>query len=95
MPLRELPLVIDRSAAKGIVIGSRSQLSESDSAEVMTLAREVKVPVMIGGTSGDENLEKFESVGGVYLGNSLEIGINILLRTVQVFGRGGVNRNIP
>jgi DNA-binding transcriptional MerR regulator len=94
LPMEQLPAVVERSAARGIVIASRLVPGSAESSALAGLVTTVKVPVMLGGPYNESDMKGFESAGGVCLGSSFEGGMNILLRTVLVHGPGGLNSRV-
>jgi len=83
MPLHELPLVLNRTQAGGIVLsGSENAHCMELAMQIAGLAQTVDVPVFIGGTAADKCREVIEDSGGIPIGPDLVSGIQIIRRTL-------------
>lgn len=88
LPLTQVPLVLERSAARGVVMSSRNTIDEGMQAELATLARSLRVPLMLGGPCSDQPLEVFENAGGVLMGSRIAVALKVLGSHVPLFGAG-------
>jgi len=83
MPLHELPLVLMRTQADGIVLsGSENAHCMELAMQIAGLTQAVDVPVFIGGTVADKCREVIEDSGGLPIGPDLVSGIQLIRRTL-------------
>ena len=88
LPLTQLPLVLERSAARGVVMSSRNAIAADMQTELAKLARSLRVPLMLGGPCSDEPLKVFENAGGVRMGSRISVALRVLGSHVPLFGAG-------
>ncbi len=88
LPLTQTPLVVERSAARGVVMSSRNRIDAQMQAELAKLARSLGVPLMLGGPYSDQPLELFENAGGVRLGSRISVALQVLGAQVPPFTAG-------
>lgn len=85
MPLHELPLVLTRTRADGLVLsGSSIADCRALSMQIYGLIRSVSVPVFIGGEVADKCREVIEAPGGIAVGPDLVSGVQIIRRILPV-----------
>lgn len=99
LPLDQVPLVVSRSAIRGVVLSARSEIDEAMQKELAHLSGLLEVPLMLGGPCSDRPLNLFENAGGVRLGSRIAVALQVLGSHVPLFGageagwpRGGVDR---
>lgn len=88
LPLEQVPLVVSRSAARGVVLSARSEVDEAMQAELARLSRSLDVPLMLGGTCSNRPLDAFEDARGVRLGSRIAVALQVLGSHVPLFGAG-------
>jgi DNA-binding transcriptional MerR regulator len=81
MPLHELPLVLARTRADGIVL---SGSSTANCMQIYDLIHSVNVPVFIGGEVADKCREVIEEPGGIAVGADLASGVQLIRRILPV-----------
>lgn len=88
LPLTQAPLVVERSAARGVVMSAHNRIDAQMQAELAKLARSLGVPLMLGGLCSDQPLELFENAGGVRLGSRIAVALQVLGAQVPPFTAG-------
>lgn len=84
-PIDQLPRVVERSAARGVVVSSRYSVNARVLLdELENLANSLDVPVMLGGLCSDEPLKGFEQAGGIRLGSRISVGLKVLRSSVPM-----------
>lgn len=78
LPLQQIPFVVRRSAANGVVLSSRYEVQANVQTELAELSRTLDIPVMLGGHSSDEPMTVFEGAGGVRLGSGISVALKVL-----------------
>lgn len=78
LPLQQVPLVVRRAAASGIVLSSRHPIKKGLQAELAHLADSLAAPVMLGGHCSDAPNAVFEEAGGIRLGSRIPIALKVL-----------------
>ena len=85
MPLHELPLVLARTRADGLVLsGSSTANCRELSMQIYGLIRSVNVPVFIGGEVAEKCREVIEEPGGIAVGADLASGVQLIRRILPV-----------
>jgi methanogenic corrinoid protein MtbC1 len=93
MPLHELPLVLSRTQADGIVLsGSEAAHCMELAMQIAGLAQAVTVPVFVGGIVADKCREVIEDTGGIPIGPDLVTGIQIIRSTLPSRKGGVINQ---
>jgi DNA-binding transcriptional MerR regulator len=85
LPLAQVPLVVERSAARGVVMSSRSDIEAPMHAELADLSRSLDIPLMLGGPCSDQPLADFEDAGGVRLGSRIPVALKVLGSRVPLY----------
>ena len=88
LPLAEIPAVVSRSGARGVVLSSRADIDATREQQLVDFLPWVKVPVLLGGPCSDHPLPRFEQAGGVRLGSRIAIALRVLDSHVPAFGAG-------
>ncbi|RME34652.1 MAG: hypothetical protein D6786_04255 [Gammaproteobacteria bacterium] len=83
LPLDQLPLVVDRCAARAVVLGGRDPIDQPLRAALAALAAGMPVPVMLGGPCSDAPLAEFEAAGGIRLGARIPVALRLLRARVR------------
>ncbi|UCE89528.1 MAG: MerR family transcriptional regulator [Pseudomonadota bacterium] len=88
LPLDELPLVVERTQADGIVLSSsvKPQPGTLDR-DLPALVSAAGVPVFIGGKTADEQRVSIEDAGAIAVGAELALGLRQINDIIQ-HGRG-------
>lgn len=84
LPLEQIPLVVERSAARGVVLSARSEIDTSMEKALAALTQTLKVPLMLGGPGSDVGLTEFDQAGGVRLGSRIRVGVEVLSSNVDL-----------
>ncbi len=92
LPLAQVPVVLQRSAARGVVLSSRFDISAAMQTDLAVLGRSLEVPLMLGGPCSDQPLQAFEDVGGVRLGSGIAVALQVLGSHVPLFGADSAER---
>lgn len=93
LPLAQAPFVVARAAARGVVFSARVGMDTEMHAKLADLTRSLEVPVLLGGPSSDQPLEKFEDAGGVRLGSRISVALKVLGIHVPPFA--SASRGVP
>ena len=88
LPLEQIPAVVRRSGARGVVLASRTEIPEGMDGRLAALIPQVGVPVLLGGPVSDRPVERFEAAGGVRLGPRIGVALKVLGDQVPVYGGG-------
>ena len=88
LPLTQVPLVLERSAARGVVMSAHNTIGEDAQTELAALTRSLRVPLMLGGLCSDQPLGVFENAGGVRMGSRVSMALQVLGSHVPPFGAG-------
>jgi DNA-binding transcriptional MerR regulator/methylmalonyl-CoA mutase cobalamin-binding subunit len=90
LPLGQVPLIVQRSAVKAVILSARAPLSEDQCKDLAALTKSTAVPVMLGGQAGDNPIPVLEAVGGVRLGSRISVALHVLASRVGAHsGAGG------
>lgn len=95
LPLSQIPLVLERSAARGVILSSRTPIDAQMEKELASLAAGLKVPLMLGGPCSDDELSLFDKAGGVRLGSRIQVALELLASRVALFSGSGENDGRP
>lgn len=85
LPLAQVPLVVERAAARGVVLSSRVSVDAELQTGLAALARSLDVPLMLGGLCSDQPLTDLEAAGGVRLGSRIPVALKVLTMHVPLF----------
>lgn len=94
MPLNEIPMVVSRTGADGIVLsGSLAMEPDPFEHEFTELVQDSRVPVFIGGNTSRYHSEIITASGAFPVGNDLTSGLHIIqqhlpTRTARTSSRG-------
>jgi methanogenic corrinoid protein MtbC1 len=76
MPLTELPVVVQRSAAEGVVLsGSVELAAEMLQHALPALVRALRIPVFLGGTGATTHAAAIDAAGAIAAGENLLQGL--------------------
>ncbi|MCB1758208.1 MAG: MerR family transcriptional regulator [Gammaproteobacteria bacterium] len=78
LPLDQVPLVLERFAARAVVLSARDAIAFEMETELAALAGLLDVPLFLGGPCSDRPLEIFEGAGGVRLGSRITVALRLL-----------------
>lgn len=85
MPLHELPIVLSRTLADGMVLsGSEAGHCMELAMQIAGLTQSIDVPVFIGGEVAGKCREVIEASGGIPIGPDLVSGIQVIRRTLPI-----------
>lgn len=93
LPLDQIPVVVSRSGARGVVLASRAELDVEPENQLASLVSSVGVPVFLGGTASDQPIPRFEAAGGTRLGSRISIALRVLGTHLPVYGSGYSSRH--
>jgi hypothetical protein len=86
MPLEELPLVLARSGAQGIVLsGSNATSCDSLQSGICSLMKAVSVPVFVGGEVAGRCREQIEGCGAIAVGPDSFAGMEVIRKQLARF----------
>lgn len=88
LPLEQIPAVVRRSGARGVVLASRTEIPEAMEGRLAALIPAAGVPVLLGGPVSDRPVNRFEAAGGVRLGPRIGVALKVLGAEVPVYGGG-------
>ena len=89
LPLNQLNYIVQRSAAKAIVLGAQSQMESNVNAELPQMIKEFKTPVFIGGSDELIDTDAFQSAGGTLLGSNISVALRVFESHVPAFTAKG------
>ncbi|MES9971877.1 MAG: MerR family transcriptional regulator [Candidatus Thiodiazotropha sp.] len=84
LPLEQIPLIVESSGARAVVLSARAKLTEDQDSRLAALTQQSAVPVMLGGHSSDMPLRAFEAAGGILLGGQILPALQVLTSRVEV-----------
>ncbi|MES9994160.1 MAG: MerR family transcriptional regulator [Candidatus Thiodiazotropha sp.] len=84
LPLEQIPLIVESSGARAVVLSARTPLTEDQERELATLTEESNLPVLLGGQASDKRLAVFEAAGGLRLGSRILAALQVLSSQVEV-----------
>ncbi len=85
LPLDQIPAVVSRSGARGVVLASRADLDAQLEKQLAALVSSVDVPVFLGGHASDQPMPRFETAGGTRLGSRISIALRVLGSHLPVY----------
>jgi DNA-binding transcriptional MerR regulator len=88
LPLEQVPLIVQRSGARAVILSNRAPLHEDQDRQLATLTKHCSVPVMLGGEASDNPIPAFESVGGICLGARILVALQVLTSRLDVHTGG-------
>jgi DNA-binding transcriptional MerR regulator len=88
LPLGQVPLIVERSGARAVILSNRAPLTEDQERQLAELTAQCPVPVMLGGQASDEPIPAFESSGGVRLGSRILVALQVLTSRLDVHSGG-------
>jgi len=77
LPFNQLSYIVQRSAAKAVVLGAQTPLNTNINKELNEAIQDINVPVFVGGSDKLVDIEKFESAGGILLGESISVALRV------------------
>ena len=77
LPFNQLSYIVQRSAAKAVVLGAQTPLNTNINKELNEVIKDINVPVFVGGSDKLVDIEKFESAGGILLGESISVALRV------------------
>ncbi|MEW8038026.1 MAG: MerR family transcriptional regulator [Candidatus Thiodiazotropha sp.] len=92
LPLEQIPLIVERSGARAVILSARMPLTEDQERQLAALSRQSAVVAMLGGQASDRPLPAFEAAGGVRLGSRMLAAIQVLVSRVDVHSGGSGRR---
>ena len=79
LPLEQIPYILERSAARGVVLAANRQNDSGVFDSLARLMHMLEVPVFLGGTDGMlSDTGDFEQAGGIVLGNRIAVSLRVL-----------------
>lgn len=91
LPLEQIPLIVERSSARGVVLSTNQSLSDSTHEELAELLDELDVPVFLGGRTDDKDKERIEKAGGILLGENISVALKVIDTHLPAYARGRQN----
>ena len=88
LPLDQIPAVVGRSGARGVVLASRVELEVQLEKQLAALVSSLAVPVFLGGPVSDQPMPRFERAGGTRLGSRISIALRVLGSHLPVYAGG-------
>lgn len=85
LPLDQLKYIAQRSAAKAVILSVQNTTDFRLNVALPELAKQLHIPVFIGGNYPQLDCEKFQSAGGYLLGNKTAIAINVFERKIPPY----------
>lgn len=77
LPLNQLAYITKRSAARAIVLGTRTQMDKNVNNELAWLIPGLGIPVFIGGSDELIDTEVFQAAGGILLGSRVSVALRV------------------
>lgn len=84
LPLEQIPLILTRSGARGVILSSRDLISADQDKQLGQIVETCRVPVMLGGNAADQAAKHFELAGGMRLGSNISVALQLLSIRVPV-----------
>jgi methanogenic corrinoid protein MtbC1 len=88
LPLAQVPLIVQGSAVRAVILSSRTPLTEDQERALAELSEQSVVPLLLGGQASDNTLPVFESAGGIRLGSRISVALHVLTSRVAVHTAG-------
>ena len=85
LPLNQLKYIVQRSAAKAVVLGAQTQMDSNVNSELADVINDIKTPVFIGGSDELIDTENFQSAGGILLGSNISVALRVFESHVPAF----------
>jgi len=85
LPFNQLSYIVQRSAAKAVVLGSQTQTDTNINSELSKVITDIKVPVFLGGSHDLIDTDTFESTGGILLGESISVALRVFESHVPAY----------
>jgi len=85
LPLDQLPYITQRSAAKAVVLGAQTRMDDNANEGLNTLAKELNIPVFIGGSDELIETDTFQENGGILLGANVSIALKVFENHVPAY----------
>jgi len=85
LPFNQLSYIVQRSAAKAVVLGAQTQMEPNINAELADVITDIKAPVFVGGSDELIDTEKFESEGGILLGSNNSVALRVVESHVPAY----------
>ena len=77
LPLNQLAGITQRSAARAIVLGTRTPMDKDINEGLARLMPGLGVPVFVGGSDEPGDTEAFQSAGGILLGSRVAVALRV------------------
>jgi len=77
LPFHQLDYIIQRSAARAVVLGVQTQVEIGVNRELSNLIPQLKVPVFIGGSNESLDSTEIQSAGGILLGTQVSVAMKV------------------
>jgi len=85
LPLNQLKYIVQRSAAKAVVLGAQTQIDSNVNTELAEIIDDIKTPVFVGGSDELIDTDAFQSAGGILLGSNISVALRVFESHVPAF----------
>jgi len=85
LPFNQLSYIVQRSAAKAVVLGAQTQMDANVNNELTDVIADIKAPIFVGGSDKLIDAEKFESAGGILLGSNISVALRVFESHVPAY----------
>lgn len=94
LPFDQLSYIIQRSAAKAVVLSAQTRATDSLSDELGKIISQVKAPVFLGGSDEFIDTGSFQSAGGILLGANISIAMRVFESHIPAYSSSQKNAAI-
>lgn len=92
LPIEQIPLIVERSSARGVVLSTNQSLSDSANEELAELLEKLDIPVFIGGRIDNMDKESIDKAGGILLGENISVALKVIDTHLPAYANGRQNQ---